>query len=66
MNITAISVENLEENGLGLLPNKMELEVRGNIFPDTYGEWIGRYDKTNDKLKSFFKKDKEAGEYSLF
>ena len=42
MNITAISVENLEENGLGLLPNKMELEVRGNIFPDTYGEWIGR------------------------
>lgn len=66
MNITAISVENLEENGLGLLPNKMELEVRGNIFPDTYWEWIGRYDKTNDKLKSFFKKDKEAGNTHYF
>ena len=38
MNITAISVENLEEKGLDLLPNKMELKVRGNIFPDTYGE----------------------------
>lgn len=33
MNITAISVENLEEKGLDLLPNKMELKVRGNIFP---------------------------------
>ena len=32
MNITAISVENLEEKGLDLLPNKMELKVRGNIF----------------------------------
>ena len=32
MNITAISAENLEEKGLDLLPNKMELKVRGNIF----------------------------------
>lgn len=66
MNITAISVENLEENGLDLLPNKIELKVRGNIFPDTYGECIGRYDKTNDKFESFFKKDREAGNTRYF
>ena len=66
MNITAISVENLEEKGLDLLPNKMELKVRGNIFPDTYGECIGRYDKTNDKFESFFKRDQEAGNTCYF
>ena len=66
MNITAISVENLEEKGLDLLPNKMELKVRGNIFPDTYGECIGRYDKTNDKFESFFKKDQETGNTRYF
>ena len=66
MNITAISVENLEENGLDLLPNKIELKVRGNIFPDTYGKCIGRYDKTNDKFESFFKKDQEAGNTRYF
>lgn len=66
MKITAVAVENLKSKGLELLPDKMELTVRGTIFPDTYGECIGRYDKSTKKCESFFKKDKEAGNTKYF
>lgn len=66
MNITAIAQQDLESKGLDLLPNKIELEIKGDIFPDTYGEWIGRYDKTNNCFESFFKKDIELGNTERF
>ena len=66
MDITAIAVEDLKYKGLELLPNEMELTIKGNAFPDTYGEWIGRYDKSTEKFESFFKKDKEAGNTKYF
>ena len=66
MTINAISTEDLKAKGLDLLPNKIELTVRGDIFPDTYGELIGRYDKNTDKYESFFKKDVENGNTYYF
>ena len=66
MNITAIAVEDLKSKGLDLLENKITLETRGNIFPDTYAICVGRYDKTNDKYESYFKKDEDAGNTKYF
>lgn len=66
MKITAIATEDLETKGLDLLKNKIVLTLRGNIFPDTYGECIGRYDKTTNKYESFFIKDEKAGNTKYF
>ena len=66
MNVTAVAVEDLENKGLGLLPNKTELTVCGNAFPDTNGECIGRYDEDTGEYESFFKKDKDEGNTRLF
>ena len=66
MKLTAIAREDLEGMGFGLLSNKIGLELNGKVIPDSYGECIGRYDKTNDKFESFFKKDQEAGNTRYF
>lgn len=66
MKITAVAAEDLESKGLGLLENEMELETKENAFPDTYGECIGRYDKSTGKYESFFKKDIAAGNTNYF
>lgn len=57
MKITARSIENLEEKGLNLLPNEIELTTKDDFFPDSYGECIGRYNINDDKFESFFIKD---------
>lgn len=66
MKITAVAMEDLKSKGLELLPTEMELTVRGSAFPDTYGELIGRYDKSTEKFESFFVRDKEAGNTKYF
>lgn len=66
MKITAIATEDLETKGLDLLKNKIVLTTRGDIFPDTYGKCIGRYDKTTNKYESFFTRDEEAGNTKYF
>ena len=60
MRITAIAREDLSNIGNGLVPNKITLELRGKIVPDSYGEHIGQYDVEKEVYKSFFKKDNEA------
>lgn len=59
MNITAISVENLEEKGLDLLPNKMELKVRGNIFQIHMENVLVDMTKPMTSLNHFLKRIKK-------
>lgn len=66
MRITAIAREDLSNIGNGLIPNKITLELRGKIVPDSYGEHIGRYDVEKEVYESFFKKDNEAGNTMYF
>lgn len=56
MRITAIAREDLSNIGNGLVPNKITLELRGKIVPDSYVEHIGRYDVEKETYESFFKK----------
>ena len=66
MRITAIAREDLKKVGNGLIPNKITLELKGKVVPDSYGEHIGQYDIESKSYKSCFKKDNEAGNTMYF
>lgn len=66
MRITAIAREDLKKVGNGLIPNKITLELKGKVVPDSYGEHIGQYDIESKSYKSCLKKDNEAGNTMYF
>ena len=66
MRITAIAREDLKKDGNGLITNKITLELKGKVVPDSYGEHIGQYDIESKSYKSCFKIDNEAGNTMYF
>lgn len=69
MKITAIAREDLSGiEGLEYFPNSIVFELKegARVFPDSYGDYLGIYNKKTQKYESAFIRDQIAGNTETF